>query len=136
MQFETKIAFVIRHDLAPWQKMNVAAFLTSGIAGAYQDLVGESYEDADGTQYLRLCVQPMLVYGADAAQLARALDRALARSVTPAVYLDEMFATMHDAANRAAVKAVRRADFKLAGIAMRAPRKTVDKIIDGLKFHT
>jgi hypothetical protein len=31
---------------------------------------------------------------------------------------------------------VRRAGFKLAGIAMRAPRKMVDKIIDGLKFHT
>ena len=32
MQFDTKIAVVIRTDLEAWQKLNVAAFLTSGIA--------------------------------------------------------------------------------------------------------
>ncbi|MBM3597305.1 MAG: DUF2000 family protein [Alphaproteobacteria bacterium] len=136
MQFETKIAFVIRQDLGQWEKIDVAAFPASGIAGAGTELVGEPYADADGARYLRLCVQPMLVYAADGAQLARALDRALARGVEPAIYTDEMFATTHDAANRAALKSVRRADFKLAGIALRAARKTVDKIVDGLKFHT
>ena len=34
MQFDTKIAIVIRTDLEPWQKLNVASFLTSGIAAA------------------------------------------------------------------------------------------------------
>jgi hypothetical protein len=34
MLFDTKIALVIRCDLASWQKMNVAAFLASGIAAA------------------------------------------------------------------------------------------------------
>ena len=34
MQFDTKIAVVIRTDLEAWQKLNVAAFLTSGIAAA------------------------------------------------------------------------------------------------------
>ena len=29
--FDTKIAIVIRDDLAPWQELNVTAFLTSGI---------------------------------------------------------------------------------------------------------
>ena len=29
MQFDTKIAVVIRTDLEAWQKLNVAAFLTS-----------------------------------------------------------------------------------------------------------
>ncbi len=32
MLFDTKIALVIRDDLVLWQKMNVAAFLASGIA--------------------------------------------------------------------------------------------------------
>jgi hypothetical protein len=32
MQFHTMIAFVIRSDLEGWQKLNVAAFLASGIA--------------------------------------------------------------------------------------------------------
>jgi hypothetical protein len=56
--------------------------------------------------------------------------------VTPAVYTEEMFKTMHDTANRDAVKAVTRADLNLVGIAMRAERKAVDKIVDGLKFHS
>ena len=40
------------------------------------------------------------------------------------------------AANREAVKAVARADLNLVGIAMRAERKVIDKIVDGLKFHS
>ena len=47
-----------------------------------------------------------------------------------------MFKTTHDEANRAAVKAVDRTDLNLVGIAMRAERKVIDKIVDGLKFHT
>jgi hypothetical protein len=47
-----------------------------------------------------------------------------------------MFRTTHDAANRAAVKAVTRADLDLVGLAMRAERRVIDKIVDGLKFHS
>ena len=35
MQFDTKVALVIRSDLEAWQKLNVAAFLSSGIAAAF-----------------------------------------------------------------------------------------------------
>ena len=136
MQFDTKIAVVIRTDLEVWQKLNVAAFLTSGIAAAFLECVGEPYEDGSGTPYLPLIGQPILIYGADRAALTRALDRALARGVKPAVYTEEMFKTAHDAANRAAVKAVARADLNLVGLAMRAERKVIDKIVDGLKFHS
>lgn len=45
-----------------------------------------------------------------------------------------MFATGHDAANRAAVAAVARPDLDLVGLAFRAERKIVDKVVDGLKF--
>lgn len=68
--------------------------------------------------------------------MSRALDRALTRNVTPAVYTEDMFKTTHDAANREAVKAVARADLNLVGIAMRADRKVIDKVVDGLKFHS
>src|SRR5512141_2875 len=126
MQFDTKIAVVIRTDLQPWQKLNVASFLTSGVAAAFPDCIGEPYEDASGTKYLALIGQPILIYGADRPALSRAPERALARNVTPAVYTEDMFATTHDAANRAAVKAVVRADLNLVGIAMRAERKVLD----------
>lgn len=136
MQFDTKIAVVIRTDLEAWQKLNVAAFLTSGIAAKFPECIGEPYADGSGTDYLSLIGQPILIYGADRAALTRALERALARNVTPAVYTEDMFKTTHDAANREAVRAVARTDLNLVGIAMRAERKVIDKIIDGLKFHT
>jgi hypothetical protein len=133
--FDTKIALVIRTELEAWQKLNVAAFLSSGVAAAFPDCIGAPYEDASGTGYHALIGQPILIYGADGGQLARALDRALARQVKPAVYTREMFTTTHDAANRAAVKAVTREALDLAGLAFRAERKVIDKVVDGLKFH-
>lgn len=135
MQFDTKIAVVIRNDLETWQKLNVASFLAGGLAAAFPECVGEPYEDGAGTRYLALIGQPILIYGADRPALSRALERALARNVTPALYTEDMFRTTHDAANREVVKAVTRADLNLVGLAMRAERKVIDKIADGLKFH-
>jgi hypothetical protein len=135
MQFDTKIALVIRSDLETWQKLNVAGFLASGIAAAFPACVGEPYGDASGTPYHALIGQPILIYGADKAALTRALERAVARDVKAAVYTEDMFKTTHDAANRGAVKAVERAGLNLVGLAVRAERKVIDKVVDGLKFH-
>ena len=93
MQFDTKIAVVIRTDLEAWQKLNVASFLTSGIAAAFPTCIGDAYEDGSGTRYLSLIGQPILIYGADGPALSRALERALARNVTPALYTEDMFKT-------------------------------------------
>jgi hypothetical protein len=90
---------------------------------------------SNADRYLRLIGQPMLIYGADHAALARALDRALAREVQPALYTEEMFSTTHDAANRNAVCSVEQENLNLVGIAIRAERKVVDKIVDKLKLH-
>src|SRR5215469_347438 len=136
MQFDTKIAVVVRSDLEPWQKLNVACFLAGGIAAAFPECMGDAYEDGSGTRYLSLIGQPILIYGADRPALSRALERALARNVAPALYTEDMFRTTHDAANREVVKAVARADLNLVGLAMRAERKLIDKIVDGLKFHS
>jgi len=136
MQFDTKIAIVVRTDLEPWQKLNVASFLAGGIAAAFPGCIGDAYEDGSGTKYLSLIGQPILIYGADRPALSRALERALTRNVTPALYTEDMFKTTHDAANRDVVRAVARSDLNLVGIAMRAERKVIDKIVDGLKFHS
>jgi len=135
MQFDTKIVVVIRTDLEAWQKLNVACFLAGGVASAFPECIGEPYLDGSDTRYLSLIGQPILIYGADRAALSRALERALARDVTPAVYTEDMFRTTHDTANREVVRAVARAELNLVGLAMRAERKVIDKIVDGLKFH-
>jgi hypothetical protein len=135
MQFDTKIAVVLRDDLAVWQKTNVTAFVVSGIAGTVPGIVGEPYADASGNQYLPMFVQPVLVYVADSAGIRRAYERAMSRDVTPAVYTNELFVTDHDEANRAAVAGVPADELDLVGVAFRAERKTVDKIVDRLRLH-
>jgi hypothetical protein len=57
------------------------------------------------------------------------------REVPFALFIDELFATSNDVDNRAAMKAVPADDLTIAGLAMRADRKIVDKIFDGVKLH-
>jgi hypothetical protein len=134
-QFGTKIAVVLREDLAVWQKANVTAFLVSGIAGTAPETIGEPYVDGSGNRYLPMFRQPVLVYAADAAGLRRAYERAQSREVELAIYTHELFGTGHDAANRAAVAAVPERELDLVGIALRADRKLVDRIVDKLRPH-
>ncbi|HEY3612308.1 MAG TPA: DUF2000 family protein [Gaiellales bacterium] len=136
VRFETKVAIVLDESLAVWQKANVTAFLMSGLAAGDPELVGEPYVDASGNRYLPMCRQPILVYAADAAGLRRAYERALARAVQQlAIFTHELFATPHDAANRAAVAAVPADALALAGIALHADRRVVDKVLDRLRPH-
>ena len=134
--FDTKVAVVVRDDLATWQRLNVTAFLISGItAHAGAAVIGEPYRDADGREYLPLLVQPVLVYAADRAQLQRALERAERREVRVALYTFEMFATGNDADNRAAVQRVPTAELDLVGLALRAPHRDAGAVLRGLERH-
>ena len=135
VQFDTKIAVALRDELAVWQKANVTAFLVSGIAGTAPELVGEPYEDASGNRYLPMFGQPVMIFEGDAAGLRRAYERAMQRGAELAIYTNELFTTGHDEANRAAVAAVAADDLDLVGLALRADRKLVDKILDRLKPH-
>jgi len=136
VRFDTKIAVVLRDDLAVWQKTNVTAFLVSGIAATRPELVGEPYVDASGTRYLPMFRQPVMVFEGDAAGVRRAYERAIARGVEElAVFTSELFATGHDGANRAAVAAVPSDELDLVGIALHADRKLVDRVLDKLRPH-
>jgi len=135
MKFATKIAVVLREDLAVWQKLNITAFAISGIAATVPGVTGEVYEDASGHRYLPMLVQPVMVFSASAEDIRAVFERAMAAGAKLAIYTDALFATGFDAANRAAVKAVARADLKLAGLALREDKKLADKILKGLKLH-
>ena len=99
--FDTKVAIVVLDDLAVWQKLNVTAFLATGIAGAAPEAMGEPYEDAVGRPHARLIGQPILIFAARLEGLARAWRVALERELTRAFYVRAMFDSGHDAANRA-----------------------------------
>jgi len=134
--FDTKVAVVVRDDLAAWQRLNVCAFLISGVvAGAEEPVVGLDYEDASGRRYLPMLVQPVLVYEANGAKLRTVYDRAVTRELRFALYTADLFATGHDEANRAAVRVVPSDALDLVGLALRAPHKAVDGVVRGLKRH-
>lgn len=133
--FETKIAIVVREDMHVWQKLNVTAFLMSGIVGAAPGIVGEPYLDAVGNLYASLTIQPVIVLAADAATLAKIHARALDRGVRAALYIEEMFATGHDAANRAVFAGYGPGTAKVVGLALREEKKLVDKITKGARMH-
>jgi hypothetical protein len=136
MEFDTKIAIVLRDDLAVWQKANATAFLVSGIAGSDPQTVGEPYVDGSGNSYLPMFRQPVLVFVGDAAAIRRAYERAMQRDVAQlAIFTNDLFATPHDDANRAAVAAVPADELDLVGIALRADKKVVDKVVDRLERH-
>ena len=134
MRFDTKIAVVVLADLPTWQKLNVVAFCTSGVAIA-EGVTGEPYEDASGNTYLPMFRQPVLVFQADPEQIARAFDRAMELGLKPAIFTRELFETGHDEANRAAVRARARAELDLVCFALRGERGKVDKVVKGLKLH-
>jgi hypothetical protein len=135
MRFDTKIAVVLREDLPVWQKLNVTAFMVSGIAARQTETVGENYIDGSGTYYLPMFRQPVLVFAGSGEAVREAYERAMAQNVKLAIFTDALFATGNDVDNRAAVKAVSREDLKLAGIAFHADRKLADKILKGLVLH-
>jgi hypothetical protein len=135
MVFDTKIAILVLEDLAVWQKLNVTAFLASGIAAAAPEAMGEPYEDAAGRRHAPLLGQPVLVFAASPEGLLRAWNAGLERGLTRAVYARSMFATDHDAANRAAFKAEPADAPDLVGVALRGPKKDVDKATKGCALH-
>ncbi|KXO93936.1 DUF2000 domain-containing protein [Tsukamurella pseudospumae] len=110
IRFDTKIAVLLRDDLATWQRLNVTAFLVSGIATATPELIGEPYADADGTEYLPLFRQPVLVFEGSTENLRSAHERAV-------------------------VRAVHRAGLDLVGTAVHGPRNAVDHILKGAHMH-
>lgn len=135
VRFDTKIAVLLRDDLLTWQRLNVTAFLVSGITAADPGLVGEPYEDADGTPYLAMLGQPVLVLEGSKEVLTAAHERALGRELPLAVFTADLFGTGFDEANRAAVRAVPRANLDLVGLAVHGPRNGVDKVLKGARMH-
>ena len=133
---DTKVGIVVRGDLQGWQKLNVAAFLATGIAAAAPETIGAAYEDASGNTYLPLIGQPIVIYEASPEHLLRTNARALSRGIQPAIYTEGMFKTFNDEDNRVVVKQRAVDDLNLVGLALRADRKTFDKIMNGLKLHS
>ena len=134
MNFDTKIAVVVREDLEVWQKLNVTAFTISGIAGT-QEVMGKEYEDGSSRKYLPMIMQPILIFSAGRDESRMGYAKAVSRDVVMTIYTEELFSTPNDDANRTAVRAVGSDDLKLVGMALRGRKKPMDRILKGLTLH-
>ena len=133
--FDTKVAILVRDDLAVWQKLNVTAFLSTGIAGAVPQAMGEPYRDAAGRIHARLLGQPILIFSASAEVLQRAWQQAIQRDLTRSAYVRAMFETGHDSANREVFRAEPADAPDLVGLALHGLKRDVDKAIKGAVLH-
>lgn len=133
--FDTKIVVILRDNLATWQALNVTAFLMTGITAQNPKLLGEPYRDRDGHVYNPMSIQPVVVLSGDQAMLANAQRRCLEQDIVASAYIEEMFSTGHDAANREVFAQFSPEDARLVGLAFRAPKKIADKISKGAKMH-
>ena len=133
--FETKTAILIDPALQDWQKLNVTAFLATGLAGSAPEAMGAPYLDASGQPHAALFGQPILIFAADHAALCRTRSRALARGLICAGFVRGMFTTGHDAANRAVFAAEDPAAPDLVGLALHGPRAAIDKAVKGVLLH-
>ncbi|WP_433894370.1 DUF2000 family protein [Streptomyces sp. CA-111067] len=135
VRFDTKITVLLRDDLETWQRLNVTAFLVSGLGTVAPEVIGEPYEDADGTGYLPMFRQPVLVLEGSKETLTAANARAVSRGLPTALFTSDLFGTGNDRDNRAAVRAVHRDGLDLVGLAVHGPRNAVDKVFKGAHMH-
>lgn len=135
MKFETKIVIVVDESLPMWQKLNVTAFLTSGIIGGTDGIIGADYVDGSDKKYFPLCIQPILIMKTNRAKLQTILLRANRRHVPASIYIEHMFSTGFDEANRETVLKYPSEALPLVGIAVRGERKIIDKVVKGAKLH-
>ena len=135
MVFEDKIAVLLHADLEPWRAINVTAFIAAGLAAHRPDLIGENYIDGEARVHAALFAQPVIVLAGDGALLAAAHRRAVNRDVRAAAFTQAMFATGHDAANRAVFREHPIDHASLVGLGIVAERRAVDKIVKGAKMY-
>ncbi|GCF95097.1 hypothetical protein NRIC_29880 [Enterococcus florum] len=132
--FDTKISIVLREDLEMWQKLNVTAFLMSGIAGT-QDIIGEVYRDKDGNEYLPMSKQPIMIYSSNGEKMLQLLNKSRSKQVVSTIYTEELFTTYNDEDNRAVIADIHEGDLNLVGVALRGKKTHVDKLFKGFELH-
>ncbi|MDD7887509.1 DUF2000 domain-containing protein [Flavivirga sp. 57AJ16] len=136
MEFENKIAIVIKNDLMAWQKLNVASFLASSVAIQFPETHGKPFINASKSEFLPFIKQPILIYKADdQAQINRAFIRAKDRELHIGIYTKSLFATKNEGGNHLEMGKTTDENQELVGIVIYGENRKLNKALNGLKFH-
>jgi hypothetical protein len=129
------IAIVLHPRMPTWQAVNVAAFLSSGLAADGKDILGEPYEDGAANVYCRLFRQPVMVFQAPSEDLRQLVCQGNQAGVLMSLFSSAMMKTNNDLDNRGTIQGVAPEDLDLLGVAILGPRPSVSKLIKGLARH-
>ena len=110
--------------------------MTSGIIGDNPSLIGKEYKDNSNYNYLPLNKQPVIILEADENNLKKIHSRIINKSLRCSIYINDMFLSGHDEANRKTVEKYKSDELPLVGLAIREKKNTVDKITKGSKLHS
>ncbi|MCF2875786.1 MULTISPECIES: DUF2000 domain-containing protein [unclassified Tenacibaculum] len=136
MTIDSKIAIVVKDDLANWQKLNVVSFLGSSIAIKFPETHGKPFVNASKEEYLPFIKHPILIYKAiDKQQITRAFNRAKERDLHIGIYTQPLFSTKNEAGNHIEIAKCTDEQQDLVGIIMYGENRKVSKALNGLKFH-
>jgi hypothetical protein len=136
MMHATKTAALLLDSLPTWQKLNVTAFLGTGIGNASQDAMGEIYRDGAGHEYTRLFEQPIVVLAAPIDILQRAIRISREQRLACCAYVTALFAQTNGVDGRQVFKEEPVDAPDLVGLAIRGERKAVDKAAKGARLHS
>ncbi len=132
---QSRIAVVVRDDLASWQRLNVVAFLSSAIVASHPESLGEPYRDGRGREFPRMFAQPVMVFEAAGEDLARIAEGALAADLHAMPFPEVLFTTGNDADNRAAFAALESPARNPAGLVLHGGRNRISKLLARAHKH-
>jgi hypothetical protein len=137
MEYENKIAIILKNDLANWQKLNVTAFLASSIAIQFPETHGSSFVNASNSQFLPFIKQPILIYKADTdAEIKKVYNKAKEKSLHIGIYTEPLFSTKSAEENYIEIAKYTDETQVLIGIIIYGETKKVYKALGGLKLHS
>jgi len=132
--FPTKIAVVLLEQLLSWQKLNVTAFLASGVANKYPETMGPEFTDATKINYMAIFRQPVMIFSANQNELRNAYNTARERKLDVGIYTELIFSTQGDE-NLAAIAKYSEADQSLVGIIIYGKSELVNECTKKISLH-
>ncbi|MBI3413195.1 MAG: DUF2000 domain-containing protein [Candidatus Aenigmarchaeota archaeon] len=132
--FENKIAIVLSENLAPWQELNITAFLSSAIASHFPETMGKDFVDASRVSYPAMFRQPVMVFKSTAAELKNLYGKAKGRSLNIGIYTKKLFETQGDQ-NIQAIAEFKEEGQDYVGLVFYGKKSRVDKVLEGQKLH-
>lgn len=135
MHKSAKTAILLLDSMPSWKKLNVTAFLATGIGDASPEAMGEKYSDSLGREYTRLFEQPIVVFSASQDVLREALSIGHDKGLTCSAYVHSMFEQSNGVQGRRVFQEEEANCLDLVGVALRGPRKDVDRATKNALLH-